>query len=114
MVDPFTEQPKIDMRVQTRKGNRKHTIRFEYFVRVMIMVGPHLPWLALGASHKPNSTNDSVQSHALTFCKVNSTKEGVQSRVSTLCKVNSTKESVQSRVSTLCNMLYSCPQKDKW
>ena len=61
------------------------------------MVDPRLPWLALGASHKPNSEKDSVQSHAWTFCKVNSTKE-----------------SVQSCVSTLCNMLYSCSQKDKW
>ena len=26
------------------------------------MVGPRLPWLALGARHKPNSAKDSVQS----------------------------------------------------
>ena len=88
----FTEQLAIETRIQTR-----HTIRFQYLVRVMIMVGPHLPWLALGASHKPNSAKNCVQSYASTFCKVNSTKE-----------------SVQSRVSNLCNMLYSCSQKDKW
>ena len=35
----------------------------------MIMVGPRLPWLAVGASHKPNSAKDSVQSHASAFCK---------------------------------------------
>ena len=61
------------------------------------MVGPRLPWLALGASHKTNSAKDSVQSHASTFCKLNSTKE-----------------SVQSRISIFCNMLYGCSQKDKW
>ena len=61
----------------------------------MIMIGPCLPWLALGASHKPNSEKGTV--HALTFCKVNSTKEGVQ-----------------SRVSTLCNMLHRCSQEGKW
>ena len=72
-------------------------MRFQYLVRVMIMVGPRLLWLALGASHKPNSAKDSLQSHASTFCKVNSTKE-----------------SAQSRASTLCHMLYSCSQKDKW
>ena len=92
----FTEQPTIEMRIQT-EDNRRHTIRFKYLVSVMIMVGPRLPWLALEASHKPNSAKDSVQSHALTFCKVNSTKE-----------------SVQSCLSTLYNILYSCSQKDKW
>ena len=36
----------------------------------MVMVGPCLPWLALGARHKPNSTKDSVQSLVvLTVCK---------------------------------------------
>ena len=63
----------------------------------MIIVGRRLPWLALGASNKPHSAKDSVQSHASTFFKVNSTKE-----------------SAQSRASALCNMLYSCSQKDKW
>ena len=55
----------------------------------MITVGPCLPWLAVGASHKPNPAKDSVQSHASTFCKVNSTKEIVQSRVSILCNIYS-------------------------
>ena len=81
----FTEQPTIEMRIQTRQDNRRHTIRFQYFVRVMIMVDLCLPWLALGASHKPNWAKDSVQSHASIFCKVNSTKKSVQSRVSILC-----------------------------
>ena len=93
----FTEQPTIEMGIQTRQDNRRHTIRFQYLVRVMIMVDLCLPWLALGASHKPNSAKDSVQSHASIFCKVNSTKK-----------------SVQSRVSILCDMLNSCSQKNKW
>ena len=34
------------------------------------MVGPRLPWLALGARHKPNAAKDSVQSRVvLTVCK---------------------------------------------
>ena len=34
------------------------------------MVGPCLPWLALGARRKPNSPKDSVQSLVvLTVCK---------------------------------------------
>ena len=53
----------------------------------MITVGSCLPWLAVGASHKPNPAKDGVQSHASNFCKVNSTKESVQSRVSTLCSI---------------------------
>ena len=70
MLDPFTEQPTIEMRIQTRQENRRHTIRFQYFVRVIIMVGPCLPWLSLGDSHKPNSAKDSTQSLAvLTVCK---------------------------------------------
>ena len=34
------------------------------------MVDPRLPWLAFGASHKPNSAKDSAQSLVvLTLCK---------------------------------------------
>ena len=62
MVDPFTEQPPIEMRIQTRQDKRRHTIRFQYLERVMIMVSPRLPWLALGVNHKPNSAKDSAQS----------------------------------------------------
>ena len=36
----------------------------------MIVVGSRLPWLALGASYKPNSAKDSLQSLVvLTVCK---------------------------------------------
>ena len=92
----FTEQPKTEMKIQT-EDNGRYTIRFKHLVRIMILVGPRLPRLAWGASHKANRARNSVQSHASTFFKVNSTKE---------C--------VQSRVSTLCNMLYSCFQKYEW
>ena len=31
----------------------------------MIMIGPCLPWLVLGDTHKPNSAKDSMQSLAV-------------------------------------------------
>ena len=56
MVHPFTEQPTIEIRIQTRqqKTHNKISISYESYV----LVGPRLPWLALGASHKPNSAKD--------------------------------------------------------
>ena len=76
----FTAAPKkingrpitIEIRIQTRQDHRRHTIKFQYLVRVTIMVELRLPWLALGASHKPNLAKDSVPSFAvLTVCNNN-------------------------------------------